>query len=102
MARVLDAQNVVDKVLLTGGSGQMVSDESVYAWQRRLIREEGIYTEPAGATSMSGLALAVEKGQVRPEDKIVCLVTASGFKDLKSIRAAVRDSVIPLIEVNAI
>ena len=58
---MLDAQQVLDKVVETQGSGQMVSDDTVYSWQRRMIREEGIYAEPAGATALAGLSLPLSK-----------------------------------------
>ena len=54
--------------------------------------------EPAGATALAGLAAAVEKGLVQPEERVVCLVTGNGFKDLKSIEGIVGDTPIPLIE----
>ena len=98
VASVLDAQEVMDRVIQTEGSGQMVSDASVFSWQKRMIREEGIYTEPAGATALAGLAAAVEKGLVQPDERVVCLVTGNGFKDLKSIEGIVGDMPIPLIE----
>ena len=102
VASVLDAQQVLDQVVQTQGSGQMVSDESVYAWQRRMIREEGIYAEPAGAAALAGLASAVKQGLIGSDDKVVCLVTGNGFKDLKSIESSVGDATIPLIEVDSV
>lgn len=98
VASVLDAQEVLDRIIQTGGSAQMVSDTSVFSWQKRMICEEGIYTEPAGATALAGLAAAVEKGLIQPEECVVCLVTGNGFKDLKSIREIVGQCQIPLIE----
>jgi threonine synthase len=102
VASVLDAQEVMDRIIETGGSGQMVSDPAVFSWQSRMIREEGIYTEPAGATALAGLAAAVEKGLVQPDERVVCLVTGNGFKDLKSIEGIVGSTPIPLIEVDEI
>ena len=102
VASVLDAQQVIDQVVETQGSGQMVSDESVFSWQRRMIREEGIYAEPAGAAALAGLVSAVDQGLVGPDDKVVCLVTGNGFKDLKSIESSVGDATIPLIEVDSV
>jgi len=71
VASVIDAQVVLEKTLETLGSGQMVSDEEIYHWQSRLVREEGIYCEPAGAAAIAGLAFALEKGQVGLRDTIV-------------------------------
>lgn len=102
VASVLDAQLAVDGVLASQGSGQVMSDQEIYAWQRRLIREEGIYTEPAGATALAGLASAVRQGLVQQQEKIVCLVTGGGFKHLESIGALLKDSPMPLINVEEI
>jgi threonine synthase len=102
VASLLDAQDALEKTLLSGGQGQMVSDEAIYLWQRRLIREEGIFTEPAGAAALAGLAAAVERDQIQAEETVVCLVTGSGFKDGASIRAVVADSTIPVLNVEEI
>ncbi len=99
---VYDGQGAVEKVLLSGGTGQMVSDEEIYSWQRRMIREEGIYTEPAGAAATAGLARALQKGRIRADEKIVCLVTGSGFKDRKSIRQGLETLDLPLIDAKEI
>lgn len=102
VASVLDAQEVLHKVLETQGSGQMVSDEDIFSWQRRMIREEGIYAEPAGAAALAGLASAVKRGLVQTNDTVVCLVTGNGFKDLKSIESTVGDRKIPLIDFDTV
>ena len=102
VASLLDAQEVLEKTLLSGGQGQMVSDEAICFWHKRLIREEGIYAEPAGAAALAGLASALERQQVQAAESVVCLVTGSGFKDGSSIRAVITDSVIPTLDVEAI
>lgn len=102
VASVLDAQLAVDAVLASGGSGQMMLDDAVYSWQRRLIREEGIYTEPAGATALAGLELAVSQGLVKASERVVCLVTGGGFKHLESIDSMLKGASMPLINVDEI
>ena len=92
----------LDGVLASGGSGQMLPDEAVYSWQRRLIREEGIYTEPAGATALAGLDQAVRQGLVKASERVVCLVTGGGFKHLESIDAMLEGASMPLIDVDEI
>jgi threonine synthase len=99
VASVLDGQEVLEAVLFTGGSGQMVSDEDIYHWQRRLIREEGIYAEPAAAASLAGLASAAKKGLISEGESVVCLITGSGFKDNGAIRRLIGVDQLPLINV---
>jgi threonine synthase len=102
VSSIFDGNEVLDKVLLTQGSGQSVSDEEVYFWQRRLIREEGIYAEPAGAAALAGVAKARQEGRLPAKDEIVCLVTGSGFKDLQSIHGSIHDPIVPLIDAGQI
>ena len=80
----------------------MVSCKSIYLWHKRLMREEGICAEPAGAAALAGLASAVEKRQVQAAGRIVCLIIGSAFKDRPSVRAAIADSIIPTLTVEAI
>ena len=65
-----------------------ISDEEVFEAQRMLLRTEGVYAEPAGAASFAGYRKAVASGAINPEERAVCIVTGSGFKDLSSIREA--------------
>jgi threonine synthase len=102
VASVLDGQEVLEAVLFTGGSGQVVSDEDIYHWQRRLIREEGIYAEPAAAASLAGLASAAKKGLISEGERVVCLITGSGFKDNGAIRRLIGVDQLPLINVEEI
>ena len=84
---VLDGDEVIAACRASGGRGYVVADEEVFAAQRSLAREEGVFCEPAGATALAGALQAISRGEVRPADSVVCLVTGSGFKDLASIEA---------------
>ena len=57
----------------------------MFSYQKKLAQQEGIFAEPAGAVALAGLVKAVELKEVKKEDKIVCLVTGSGFKDMLSV-----------------
>ena len=46
-----------------------------------MARHEGLFVEPAGATSVAGLMAAVAAGEVGPDDRVTCILTGSGFKD---------------------
>lgn len=75
-----------------GGMALGVSDEQVFAAQREMLKLEGIYSEPAGATALAGYRVALELGLVRREQKSVCLVTGHGFKDPASIEVVARET----------
>lgn len=78
---VIDGDEVISICRNTGGNGFVVSDEKIYDCHADLARKEGIFCEPAGATSLAGLFYGLEKGEINKKDKIVCLVTGHGFKD---------------------
>ncbi|HTN04969.1 MAG TPA: threonine synthase, partial [Planctomycetaceae bacterium] len=67
--------------------------------QKRLAREEGIFSEPAGATAVAGCLQAASQGLLDPQSHVVCLVTGSAFKDPTALEAMTSDSSCPIIEV---
>ncbi len=60
----------------------------------------GIFSEPAGATSLAGLKKALQDGLIGQDDPILVLNTGSGLKDVKAaMRAAGQAPVIqPVLE----
>lgn len=63
----------------SGGTVEAVSDEEILAAVREL-GHEGIFSEPAGAAPLAALKQMVERGEVDPEETVVCVVTATGLK----------------------
>jgi threonine synthase len=95
---VVDGDLVVTECRATGGSGHPVPDEFIWETQRRLARDEGIFTEPAGATALAGALQALREGRIDADSEIVCLVTGTGFKDEASIERMTADMECPLID----
>jgi threonine synthase len=77
-----------------------MSDEVVFQSQRRLIQEEGIYAEPAGATALPGLISTTNKAQLGSEE--IVGVTGSGFKDADFVRRLVGEQDTPLISADEV
>jgi len=65
----------------SGGAIDMVSDEEILAAYRRLATTEGVFVEPASASSVAGLLKAAADGRVEPGERVVCTVTGHGLKD---------------------
>jgi len=82
---LLDADAVITHLKNRNGQGHLVNDEFVFTVQKKLASEEGIFSEPAGATALAGLYEAVKRDEVDANDHIVCLVTGSAFKDTISL-----------------
>ncbi len=65
----------------SGGTVEVVSDEEILQAQRLLARSEGIFVEPASASSIAGLKKLVASGIVKSDERTVCITTGHGLKD---------------------
>jgi len=63
-----------------------VSEERILDAFKFLPKEEGIFAEPTGALSVAGFKYALEKGLIQRNQKVVCINSASGFKDLNAFK----------------
>ncbi len=66
----------------SGGTFVAVTDEEIFAGQRLLARQAGIFGEPAGVAGLAGLLKLLEEGQVGRDETVVVLVTGHGLKDV--------------------
>jgi threonine synthase len=98
VASVVDGDLTIEECRATGGTGFLVSDEEVWAIQKRLAREEGIFTEPAGAVSVAAAARAAAEQRISKDDPVVCMVTGSGFKDEAALVRLNSDVTCPLLD----
>ena len=73
----------------TQGAYIQVSDQEILAAIPALARGCGVFAEPAGSAAYAGLVKAVERGLVRPDERIVVLVSGSGLKDVASAMKSV-------------
>jgi threonine synthase len=57
------------------------SDEKILAAQKMLSQFEGIFCEPASATSLAGALHDISTGKIPNGSTIVCTLTGNGIKD---------------------
>lgn len=62
------------------GLAVSVSDEEIFQAEQEIARFEGIFAEPASATTIAALKRLVNQKVIEEGDKIVCLITGSGLK----------------------
>ncbi|MEM2885327.1 MAG: pyridoxal-phosphate dependent enzyme, partial [Thermoproteota archaeon] len=74
------------------GSAVAVSYQEVLDAAKALAREEGIFAEPAGASTIAGLKKLVEDGRVGKDEEVVCVITGMGLKDPRSARSFIERS----------
>lgn len=88
----------LDAIYSSGGLAESVSDEEITYAQKLLARKEGIFVEPASASSIAGLIKLLDNDLIDGDEKIVCITTGNGLKDPD---AAIRASEKPMeIECN--
>ncbi|WP_010583783.1 pyridoxal-phosphate dependent enzyme [Schlesneria paludicola] len=97
--QIIDGNEVIAACRLGGGTGHVVSDESIFEAQSRLALEEGLFSEPAGSTAVAGVLQAARQGLIDPHANIVCVISGSGFKDPSSLEAMTRHASCPTIEL---
>jgi threonine synthase len=77
------AQWVREAVERSGGSVVTVTDDEIVDAWRLLRTQEGVFSEPASAAGIAGLA----RGAARDGETIVCIVTGHGLKDPAAVEA---------------
>jgi threonine synthase len=74
------------------------SDEEILAVQKLLAEKEGVFCEPASATSVAGALHDIKKGKIPEGSRVVCTLTGHGLKDPDT---AIRQSTAPVVKVAA-
>jgi len=59
-----------------------VSEEDIRRMWEQLPAEEGIFAEPTGSLSLAGMVTARDQGKIKEGETVVCINSASGFKDI--------------------
>lgn len=83
------AYQALQTLQLSGGTGCVVSSEEMLEKQQLLARHEGIFCEPTSAMPLSAVEKLLADGTISNTDKVVCVLTSSGLKDVKPTAAYV-------------
>jgi threonine synthase len=65
----------------SGGWFDECTDEEILAAQRLLTAHEGVFCEPASATSVAGALRDIKSGKIPEGSSVVCTLTGHGLKD---------------------
>jgi threonine synthase len=88
-----DGYQVLQSVRGTGGSGTAVSDEEIIDAIQLLAETEGIFTEPAGGTTLAGTIDLVRRGVIGRDESVVVCVTGNGYKTADVVKDRLAASV---------
>ena len=75
-----DGYQVLETVRGSGGSGARATDTEILDAIRLLACTEGIFTEPAGGTTLAVTIKLLESGAIAPDESIVVCITGNGYK----------------------
>jgi threonine synthase len=84
-----DGYQVIESVKATGGAGAAVTDAEIVDAIRLLAETEGIFTEPAGGTTLAAAIDLIKRGVIPADESIVVCVTGNGYKTTEVVASAV-------------
>lgn len=79
-----DGIAAVKAVIESGGFAIEISDEEILQAIKEIAENEGIFSEPAAATSFAGFTKAFKENKIKHNETAVCLLTGNGLKDIES------------------
>lgn len=85
----LDASVALSAVRETDGTAVAVSDSDTLEAGGWLSSMEGVFAEPSSNVCIAGIKRLVENGWIEKNEKVLSLVTGSGFKDLQSAKKSI-------------
>jgi threonine synthase len=85
-----DGWYALEAIRRSGGSCGAVTDAEVLEGIKLLARTEGIFAETAGGVTIATLAQLAAAGVVRPDERVVALVTGHGLKTAEVLAETVR------------
>lgn len=80
-----DGFQVLEVVRATRGWGEMATDDEIRAGMRLLAETEGIFTEPAGGTTVAVARKLVEQGRIARDEPVVVAITGNGYKTIEAV-----------------
>jgi threonine synthase len=83
-----DGYYVYNIIKDSGGWGESATDAEIVDAIRLLGRTEGIWTEPAGGTTLAVAMKLIQQGRI-PKDESICIcITGNGLKTLETVQDA--------------
>jgi threonine synthase len=97
-----DGDLVLQTLAASNGWSVTVEDEATYEAQAQLAKREGLFVEPASAISLAGVIADRAVGRLQGNERVVCILTGVGFKDINAVQRMVENVEVPLIKAGDI
>jgi threonine synthase len=88
-----DGYQVIQTIRETGGTGAAVADTAIVDAIQLLAETEGIFTEPAGGTTLAATIELVRRGVIAEDESVVVCVTGNGYKTAEVVQGRLREPV---------
>ena len=85
-----DGYQVLESIRATGGSGAAVTDKQIIDAIQLLAETEGIFTEPAGGTTLAATIELIRRGTIGPDESTVVCITGNGYKTTDVVASRTR------------
>jgi threonine synthase len=85
-----DGYYVLKAVRDSGGWGEAATDQEIVAAIQLLAQTEGIFTEPAGGTTVAVAKKLIEQGRIPRNESIVICITGNGYKTIEAVLGNVK------------
>jgi threonine synthase len=69
----------------SGGLIETVTDEEILQAQKMLASQEGLFVEPASASTIAGVKKLAAEGLIDADEETVCITTGNGLKDQEAV-----------------
>jgi len=80
-----DGYQVLESVRATGGTGAAVTDKQIIDAIQLLAETEGIFTEPAGGTTLAATIELIRRDAIGPDESTVVCITGNGYKTTDAV-----------------
>ena len=85
----LDARSALPAIKVSSGTVIEVTDEETLSAGYELSSMEGVFAEPSSSTTIAAVKKLRQEKFIDKDETILCVITGTGFKDLRSIKRIV-------------
>ena len=86
-----DGYKVLQTVRATGGDAETATDGEIIDAIKLLASTEGVFTEPAGGTTLASTIKLIRRGIIPQDESIVVCITGNGYKTTDVMTGKVRE-----------
>src|ERR1700687_1853541 len=89
-----DGFYVLKAVRDSGGWGDVATDPEIIDAIKPLARHEGIFTEPAGGTTLAVAIKLVAQKRIKADESVVVSITGNGYKTLEAVAQSIEQPLV--------